>query len=381
MVKQSEEFKSFFQILIFCMTSRNMRSIRGNYRTSNIVIFLTIYLIVYITLATYQLIYDLYNPNIKDITKILTIFMLLGFAQIIVKNLGGIILHEKFVEIVDWIQVLNEEVDDNRVVQKIVDDELKRVVKFSMIFLKTVVLMFNIAVVSLIVSLAWDNSVACRFPGFEGVPNPNIYILYLIYQEIHTCIAATWSCFADSSIVFIGLYMISYVRIINRMIKFMNDDTDISKCPSDLLFRSMKNHIEMIRILGLFNDAVKIMSFLQIVMSVFMNLILFFGIQMYYTEISLYSLFVCAISQLCLLCVFGQLIKTQTEEIFWNLYLTNWYDFDSKNKQVLLLMMTISYREIGLKAAGMYDVSLMALVQIMKLSLSYTAIFFTLTDN
>ncbi|XP_059616104.1 odorant receptor 33b-like [Phlebotomus argentipes] len=85
------------------------------------------------------------------------------------------------------------------------------------------------------------------------------------------------------------------------------------------------------------------------------------------------------IFQILLLCLFGELLKMKTERLSEILYLTNWYELHAKDQKAFLLVLAMSQKDFGLRAAGMYDVNLNAFVQIMKLAMSYCAILHSLS--
>ncbi|XP_059609316.1 uncharacterized protein LOC132256785 [Phlebotomus argentipes] len=151
------------------------------------------------------------------------------------------------------------------------------------------------------------------------------------------------------------------------MIKCLDDKESMEKCP-DLLIRIQKKHIAMIETLRTFNTLVKFTSFTQLMTSTVIFLVLIFSIQFYKDIFIMHVLLFALGIQLALLCLFGELIRHQTEQIFQNLYLTNWYEMSLSDRKIVLMMMTNSCKAIGLKAAGMYDVSLVSVVQVSQIS-------------
>ncbi|GAB0087209.1 hypothetical protein DMENIID0001_014910 [Sergentomyia squamirostris] len=370
----NEDFNKFFKLLILCVTARNARPVRGNQKTAAFFILLTIYFVIFICLVTNNFLNTVLDPNISVIKKIFNSLMITGLVQIVLKNFGGTYWHKKFIILVDWIERLHTAQSDKKFIQTIIDFELRRVIRISMIFFKIYLLLFYLSMITSCISLIWNNLVMCRIPEF---PILDEYpFMYHVYQSWTFFVSTIWHCFADSAIIFIGLYMVAYVRILNKMIKCVN--VTIAECP-DLLMRIMRNHVEMIRILDIFNNSVNFMSFIQIIMSTLMFLAMLFGLQTYREVFSMYFMFASVLSQFFLLCLFGELIKSQTEKISWNLYLSDWYDLTRNDKKIIYTMMMMSQKEIGLKAAGMYEVSLMSFVHVLKLSLSFSAIFLTLT--
>ncbi|GAB0086257.1 Odorant receptor [Sergentomyia squamirostris] len=300
-----------------------------------------------------------------------------GYLQIMLKNVGGRIFHVNFLTLVDWIEQLHTIKETNYWIQKIVNKELTKTIHFGNLFYKIYNSIFFFTFVGITITMNLHNMIVINIPYVKAEDHS---IIYQVIQGGAILLAGTWNAVSDCAIIFIGLYLLSFVKIINKMITSLTDQDVMIECP-DLLLRTMKKHVEMIEVLGIFNDGVKLMSFIQILMSICFYLTSLLGIQTNKSELSLYMIFLSVLVQLFLLCLFGEIIKSETEVIFWNLYLTNWYEMSLTDQKILLIMMMNSQNEIGLKAAGMYDVSLMAFIQIVKVSISYSAIMLTLTGN
>ncbi|XP_059608092.1 odorant receptor 85b-like [Phlebotomus argentipes] len=279
--------------------------------------------------------------------------------------------HDKFSALVDWIKELHVVKEENGLIRNIVDQKIAEALKCCKLFFKV---WLSIFLLSLICALA---SISTRYiyiflPNFEADSN---YITYQLLQAFFLSYAVVWTCCADASLVFIGIYILFFMKIINAMIKNL-DSAESKENRSDLLIQIVKKHVKLLEILNMFNDAIAIISLIQLVMSTIIFLSLFFAFQVY-KEFFMYTIIPTMMIQLALLCIFGEMIRTENENIFQNLYQTNWYEFSVKEQKIVLLMMMNSCNEIGLKAAGMYDISLVTLVQITKLSFSYSAIILT----
>ncbi|GAB0095285.1 hypothetical protein DMENIID0001_106470 [Sergentomyia squamirostris] len=368
-------FGEIFQLLKTCITYRNLRPVRGNYRHVVLSWIFTVYIIFYLTLVGRRLLGIFLDVDVTILTKIFTSIVIQGLSQIILKNFGGTFFHENFLILVDFVEKLHIKKEGNGYVQKIIDSELMKTIKFGNIFFRAYTSMFLLGFVAITITFCLQNVIVVDIPNFKAEEHA---VVYQTIQAVSLFVSAIWNCVADFSIIFIGLCMLSYVKIINKMITSLNIKEVIVECP-DLLLRTMQKHVEMIEVLGIFNDGVKLMSLIQITMSIIIYLSIFSGMQLHSSEYSFQMMFICVLVQLFLLCVFGEMIKSETEAIFWKLYLTNWYEMNMTDQKIILFMMMNSQNEIGLKAAGIYDVSLMAFVQILKISLSYSAVILTFT--
>ncbi|GAB0095702.1 hypothetical protein DMENIID0001_111160 [Sergentomyia squamirostris] len=153
----------------------------------------------------------------------------------------------------------------------------------------------------------------------------------------------------------------------------------MEKCP-DILERIIKKHLELIRMFDYFNDSVKFLSLVQLILTTILFITILMSVQVYRDEYIMYLFFTTVQLELFFLSVFGELIKSESERIFSNLYQTTWYDLSFKDRKAILFMMTITSQPLGLKAAGLYEISLMGFVQILKASLTYSAVILTFTE-
>ncbi|XP_055701405.1 odorant receptor 33a-like [Phlebotomus papatasi] len=373
----SMSFSKLFKIFKFSVVSKTFRPLHGDYKSSVFFILLTIYSIIICGFAGLRCIYTFTDTNVKLMETVFAALIVQGFGQTIVKNLCGLPFQREFEYLVDWIEELNAKVEDNELIRGILEEELARSKKYSLIFLECVSLMFFIC--GILTTYNWlSNDYICII--IPNLPRDTYPVIYNIVQLTGLYIAAFSIIISDLAIVFIGFYLMGFMMFTNKLIQSHTDIENLQKCP-DLLMHIMQNHLEIIRILGIFNEAVKLTSFLQLLFSTFTFLTLIFGIQMFKGELIMYFGFATLMIQLALLCLFGQMIRSQTEEIFINLYLTNWYELSLKEQKTIQMMMINSCEPIGLKAAGMYDITLMSLIQILKLSVSYSAIIIAFTRD
>uniref|UniRef100_A0A3F2ZDG7 Odorant receptor n=1 Tax=Lutzomyia longipalpis TaxID=7200 RepID=A0A3F2ZDG7_LUTLO len=199
----------------------------------------------------------------------------------------------------------------------------------------------------------------------------NVYLQLVFYSSYILVYGIPIMCFGCMGIIFIGI------------LKFYNESIALlEKSEEDILGDGFililyKLHCE---IYGKFCIYESIFAF-SVFFDLFFNTTSMIGIMLLtrlYPDISIfYIIFITLASQILIYCIFGQLIFTETEKISDNLYLTKWYDLNREDKRTLLLMMMMSSRPFGLKAAGMYNINIVLFVQIMKLIFSYCAILYT----
>ncbi|GAB0086925.1 hypothetical protein DMENIID0001_011500 [Sergentomyia squamirostris] len=356
---------------------KTFRSVSGNVTHTIIAWILTIYMLFFMILVMLRIV-DIFHDNEATLLrKIIIIITLEGFFMVTFKDISGAFYQKKFQNLVDWTEKLHTVKEDNHLVQKIVDKDLEKTIKFGNILFKLYGSLVGTAVFGLMVTYVVSHFVVIKIPYFESQHKE---LIYLLIQEVSLFILAIWDVTSDSGIIFLGLYMLAFVKIINKMIKALSDQKAMIECPN-LLLETMKKHREMIEILETFNSAIKLMSFTQLLMSTITFLTLLFSIQIDWHQFLFQMIFIVVLVELFLLCLFGEIIKCESASIFWNLYLTKWYEMSLKDQKIILIMMMNSQKEIGLKAVGMYDISLMAFIQILKMSFSYSAIILTFTKH
>uniref|UniRef100_A0A240SY05 Odorant receptor n=1 Tax=Lutzomyia longipalpis TaxID=7200 RepID=A0A240SY05_LUTLO len=369
-------FEKFFDVLKLCVSARTLRRPRGYIRINIFFIVLTIIFIFVIASVICYIKRSIYDDNAKFILFVLAVCCILGYSKIILKNFASVPFYAEYQRLMDWIEELQQIEDDNEIIRKIFKEELTKAMKYSLMCFEGYFWLFIVC----------SSSAEC-IPVFEK--DTTMFIPYLdvkSYKWIHHICdalsffgAGTWNVFADSGAVIIGIYIIFFMRIIKRMIELLNQDGIMEKYP-DLLIRILRKHVEMIEVLNIFNESVKMLSFIQIFMSTGLLLMFIMIIQVQKNSFMNYVILVGVTDQLGLLCIFGEIIRTESESIFTSLYLTKWYDLSVRNQKILLIMMMNSYKPFGLKAAGMIDVTFMTFVQILKLSISYSAIILTLSE-
>uniref|UniRef100_A0A240SXV7 Odorant receptor n=2 Tax=Lutzomyia longipalpis TaxID=7200 RepID=A0A240SXV7_LUTLO len=206
---------------------------------------------------------------------------------------------------------------------------------------------------------------------WEVSKSVNVYLQILLYFTYIFMYGIPIMCFGCMGIIFIGI------------LKFYNESIALlEKTEKDLLEDGFililhKLHCEIHRKFCIYEKIFLYFVFFDIVFNAGPIIGLLIIIRLYPYMNIFYIIFVLIVSQQLIYCIFGQLIFTETEKISDRLYLTKWYDMKREDKQFLLLMMMMSSRPFGLKAAGMYAINIVLFVKIMKLCFSYYAILYT----
>uniref|UniRef100_A0A7G3B9I4 Odorant receptor n=1 Tax=Lutzomyia longipalpis TaxID=7200 RepID=A0A7G3B9I4_LUTLO len=208
-----------------------------------------------------------------------------------------------------------------------------------------------------------DNVIIHRLIGL-------IPFLYNIYNSI----------LSDYTAIFIGIYFIGALNILNMLIGKLNESSNIPSAGKVLLPNIIKLHMEIISKLDVFCEVFFLTFIIQLLTSVMLILFKFY-LLMQSINFLYFSVLCCIFIQFALFCLFGQIIFNKSERIFTELYQTKWYEMEIKDQKALLLIMKLSQKTVGLKAAGMYDINFVMFFQVTKMCLSYGALLYTLLSK
>uniref|UniRef100_A0A240SXY0 Odorant receptor n=1 Tax=Lutzomyia longipalpis TaxID=7200 RepID=A0A240SXY0_LUTLO len=370
-------FEKFIKLLKFCITSRTLRRVSGDSLYLSIFfIFLTFSMSIFVYFTINNIKKIMVDDNVDFMKVLFTVLMCLGCTQMLLKNYAIIPFHEEVESLLNWILDHHAKTEEDEIIQKVSQEEFAKALKYSELLFKIFFTMFMVPAMVCSYKFALSDYLIIAIPGLDQGSTVFVHKLLTI---IFTYILTSWTVFSDMAIVFIGIYLIFFLKSINRLINVFGENSEVQKMPKFLIC-IIEKHAEMIRILRLFNESVKFISLMQLISSTLTFLVVIFFVQLFPNYLLLHIMLASLLSQLALLCFFGEIIRSESKEIFKNLYQTNWYDLSLKDQKIILLMMTNSLQVIGLKAGGLYDVGLMALVQILKLSVSYAAIIMTFTQ-
>ncbi|XP_059611079.1 odorant receptor 4-like [Phlebotomus argentipes] len=195
-------------------------------------------------------------------------------------------------------------------------------------------------------------------------------------QAIFSTISGGLLLIFDCFIIYIALYFISSLDILLDCIRSLDDSSTLQK-EKDLLLYIHFYHLKIIRNLRLFSNLLYYVFVIHLVTNPIFFFLTFYMIQQWDNFLFVYVLTSAMYFQFGILCVFGQMIFSKTEIIFTELYLTKWYEFSKDSQKMLKMMMIVSQRPFGFKAAEMYDINLMMFVNVVKLAFSFCAILYT----
>lgn len=173
--------------------------------------------------------------------------------------------------------------------------------------------------------------------------------------------------------MFFGFYFVAIFNIFIDSIKLMNNEEFIklSKCH---LRNYHKKHLQIMQKLKDFDNIFSFVKTTQTGSCLPLIAGAFYQIMLYPNIAVTYVMLFAIIAQLFEICLLGEYFHCKIEEIFRTLYLTKWYEMSQEDKMILLMMMKMTTNSFSLKAAGMYEINMMAFVGVIKFCFSFCVI-------
>ncbi|XP_005190949.3 odorant receptor 46a-like [Musca domestica] len=143
----------------------------------------------------------------------------------------------------------------------------------------------------------------------------------------------------------------------------------------------IRNYQRILRMTHLMEELVRIPMSVQIGGSVFVLIANFYSMSMLsdnadmgiFAKLLLYQ--TCMLTQIFILCYFANEVSLKSSDISFNLYESNWYDWDKVNRKLVLLMMIRFDTPISIKSINRcYSFNLAAFTAIVNSSYSYFAL-------
>ncbi|XP_055691152.1 odorant receptor 85b-like [Lutzomyia longipalpis] len=301
-----------------------------------------------------------------------------GIIQMLIKSYISTYCYTQYTELVNWIRSQYMEISVQGLMREIVEKNVHSALKQSKLIVMMYIMVFAMAplgyMLTVIIREGFHAVIIIPFIPYD---HPNARAIYYSVEFPYTLMAGLLSGIGDSTIIISGIHAMKAIDTINELIALMDNKEMANQC-SNLLIVIHKKHAEIIKILSTLNEIMYSVSLIQLFTSTFMFLVLFTSARTQPMEIVFYLFMLCVVSQLFLLCAFGEVIFSKTEAIFTQLYLTKWYDMGLSNQRIILMMMRMAEQPYGLKAGGMYDINMYTFIQIVKMAISYCAIIITL---
>lgn len=201
----------------------------------------------------------------------------------------------------------------------------------------------------------------------------------LFYQHVHQVsliqLSTLMVLLPDTALLTIGFYFFAVLNIFSDIIQDL-DKVESSK-KKQFLIHIHKIHCDILNKFKLFGQVFFFTFTIQIATSVVFVLSVFF---LMYNEksVAFIPLLLVVFGEFGTLCIFGEFIYSKTERFSTELYLTKWYECSLEEQKILFMIMHISQKPFGIKAAGMYDINLVMFIDVVKAGVSFCALLYTL---
>uniref|UniRef100_A0A240SXS1 Odorant receptor n=1 Tax=Lutzomyia longipalpis TaxID=7200 RepID=A0A240SXS1_LUTLO len=315
----------------------------------------------------------MFHSNGEIASFALSVFFVIGHSQVGAKILSVFMNIANIDAILEWFHQLHQ-VKENILVSRIYAEGLNKTQRTSEFFMRLVVLTYGLSTLLAVIFYNISDRVIFQVPFIDennGVVHRlggSIALVYNIYNVL----------VSECTVIFIGIYFIGVLNILSDLLEKLNKSSNIAVA-GDLLRSIVPLHIE---ILSKFNDFCEVFYFVFSIQLFTSGLLLLFNLYLLMQSVTnffYWAAFISLFAQFALFCLFGQIIYNRSERIFTDLYHTKWYEMEIKDQKILLLMMKMSQKTFGLKAAGMYDINLVVFDQVIKLCFSTCTILYSLT--
>uniref|UniRef100_A0A3F2ZEA2 Odorant receptor n=1 Tax=Phlebotomus papatasi TaxID=29031 RepID=A0A3F2ZEA2_PHLPP len=299
-----------------------------------------------------------------------------GYFQIITKSLSVLVQANKFKILFEFIQELHEVHETDSIVDfaKIHLLHLKKSLDITKIILRILFAVSFITSSGLCFYSFHTDAIIMAIPGV--LPDPNASPYYLHIHQVF-CMEASLLVFSISDVILIstGFYLIAVLNIFQNLIenfwKFEGSNKEVA------LIQLHKLHCNILDKFRTFSEIFYYTITVQTGTSAVFVLCIFF-LMLSSDFAAFIPLCLLVFGQFGAICIFGELMYSKTEKLTTELYLTNWYEFGLKEQKILLMMMHMSQKIIGIKAAGMYDINLRMFIDVIKGGISFLTILYTI---
>ncbi|GAB0092656.1 hypothetical protein DMENIID0001_076700 [Sergentomyia squamirostris] len=253
----------------------------------------------------------------------------------------------------------------------------------------------NIAIGLIIYSaVIWFSEIFLQFfiPTQGGIPfamqyyipfikedHPNFFNINFVFQYFIFTIAMTSINTVDAIIFMMCFQFRSELMSLTDVIAQL-DDTDVYNKNEGILQNIYRMHLNTIRMFKMLTKIYFYMSVSQVCSSFHGVCFLMYGVLVHGPDVSSILIISVVIGQLFGFCLIGEMLYAKTTALPNTFYHTKWYDFNSKDKKNLALMLQMAQQPSVIKAAGVIDVSIFTFVEVIKLAGSYCAIFYALLN-
>uniref|UniRef100_A0A3F2ZEF6 Odorant receptor n=1 Tax=Phlebotomus papatasi TaxID=29031 RepID=A0A3F2ZEF6_PHLPP len=294
-----------------------------------------------------------------------------GSLQAFIKTITLIYYKEQFLVFFVAIEDIVKTQFDNAV-DGIVKNILKENLTLTKICHISITVIFNATVCLLVyhgMCSPNEQPLGYYLPFFSWWGNFS-FQLYGAWLILYTVLAG------DFIFIALALFFRGELIVISEIILCF-DDSNFARKNIHLLRMIYKMHLKVLQKLEAFQNVYYFLTFLQFISSFFLICLTTFMIRFNDIQAWAYAVLLCGLMQTFFLCLIGDILFEKASLISTSLYLTKWYEMKLEDQQRILIMIAMAQKPYGIKAAGLVDVSFYTFIEIIKLSVSYCAILFT----
>ncbi|GAB0099014.1 Odorant receptor [Sergentomyia squamirostris] len=238
--------------------------------------------------------------------------------------------------------------------------------------------------VSFLFIVAYDlvrsNFVAVMLFYTPGFPRTSIwfYPVNLIHQFSLFFTAYEIIMFSDIVIMIMIAYCQAEMSVITELIGLLNNNDLARRDPRFVIRKILEVHLEISSQAKkmtaafyhiYFHKLLAIMLYLGSIFLVFHSLDQDLSAAVLSAAVMMTQVFV--------LCYFGQMLTNSSQELLDAVYMTQWYEMTVRDQKDLLMLMMRLSRPVKVETFGFGDISIFTFVRICKASASYAAIIYT----
>uniref|UniRef100_A0A7G3AK58 Odorant receptor n=1 Tax=Lutzomyia longipalpis TaxID=7200 RepID=A0A7G3AK58_LUTLO len=313
----------------------------------------------------------------------------IGALQIVLKALSVCSYENHFLQILMWAQSLYNERTNSEEINEMIRKILLQfhriwIYIFKFVAINTILvrklylkiflfrfrLFFWLYILSglalcVINALMGDEGVIFRCPFISLDYQYYLEVMHLL-QLILIMFAILSTVYADSSLIFLGLHIMAALDILNEYITLHKNRMEVNK---NFIENVLKRYCDLVDNIDLFNEAISILSFVQFITSTILFLFVFCAVTVDSNNPIGHVIVVCSMIQLFLPCLFGEVVKIKTDRLSETLYMINWYNLSVTDQKSFLILLGVMQKTYGLKAAGMYNITLYTFIQVINSSI------------
>ncbi|XP_025263956.1 odorant receptor 63a-like [Camponotus floridanus] len=146
----------------------------------------------------------------------------------------------------------------------------------------------------------------------------------------------------------------------------------------------LKKHQLAIKFVGILESSYQELSLFTLIL--FIGILSLTGIRIVYVldqlgEVARFTfIIVGAFFTLLIVCYSGQKLMDESQNVFYQVYTTKWYDFSPRLKSLLIIILYRSNIPCGLKAGNLISLSIATYAAVIKMGVSYFTAFLSLKD-